>query len=642
MCWCSIDKYICFVLWVLAGICSSWNYHHVPSACTTMAAGDRDLPFIPILSNIASSSNSHSTRSGRSRRHPSSNDDREAREISQLLLKFTEQIQVEKRRADEAERKTREVTEHLRRVNDARLRALQEAQKANEELKLYKTQLLLAQREVNRAQDVLQVVDRQRHQAEKEAAKTRSRFRQLNEDMLVHQAREEGRRMGIQEGLARGRDLVFQENRALNSFAEDDSQDIEDIDEDYDLDSIDQSHSSISDTADDDVDFQSRPPSTFEHIRPSTPPPPLPIPMPRQEPIPVPPSIVRSSPPRPLEIVPPVSVRGVTPSPRRPNVPIPPDNFIPHLDQDNILRMPPPFEFQRAATPERPQTPSVTGRDSDEPLMVPGPRAISSQNRHYPRPSSPESNSTTISQFEMVNEPFLSALRTPMSVIPEVQSDQSSPTPQMNGHRDLRHQHSSGSHASYQVHPTANLANRDRSKRGTHSRRPSNGSLSAPLQAMPPSTYQRHKSSSSSGSLASIDIAIQPPSRPLSHISQDRNSSRRLRPPNSPEFTMGPSSTATATNQEAMPGGYSSYVKSQESGGPPPVIPDPKLYGPDTDDDAVSSAQSYDTLTTPPPSNGRNESAWNAGLALSGQVPLFSSSVTSKGAPVGKTRKSRT
>lgn len=247
--------------------------------------------------------------------------------------------------------------------------------------------------------------------------------------------------MGIQEGLARGRDLVFQENRTLTSFAEDDSQDIEDTDEDYDLDSIDQSHSSVSDIANDDVDFQSRPPSTFERIRPTTPP--LPIPVPRQEPIPVPPSVVRSS-PRPVETVPPVSIRGVTPSPRRPNVPIPPDNFIPHLDPDNILRMPPPFEFQRATTPERPQTPSVTGRESDEPLMIPGPRAISSQNRHYPRPSSPESNSTTISQFEMVNEPYLSTLRTPMSVIPEVQSDQSSPTPQsINDHRDLRHQRSS-------------------------------------------------------------------------------------------------------------------------------------------------------------------------------------------------------
>jgi len=105
-----------------------------------MASGDRDLPFIPILSNIASSSNSHSTRSidrtGRSRRHPSSNEDREAKEISQLLLKFTEQIQLEKRRADEAERKTREITEHLRSVNHARLLALQDAQRANEELKL--------------------------------------------------------------------------------------------------------------------------------------------------------------------------------------------------------------------------------------------------------------------------------------------------------------------------------------------------------------------------------------------------------------------------------------------------------------------------------------------------------------------------
>jgi hypothetical protein len=74
--------------------------------------------------------------------------------------------------------------------------------------------------------------------------------------------------------------------------------------------------------------------------------------------------------------------------------------------------------------------------------------------------------------------------------------------------------HLQGSHASHQAHLTANVANGDRSKQATHSRRRSNGSVSAPLQTM--STYQRHKGSLSSGSLPSIDI--QPPVSATHHL----------------------------------------------------------------------------------------------------------------------------
>jgi hypothetical protein len=69
-------------------------------------------------------------------------------------------------------------------------------------------QLDTAQREIYRAQDVITLVDKQRHSAEKEAAASRSKARQLNETLMVHVAREQAWREGLQEGLDRGMDLT--------------------------------------------------------------------------------------------------------------------------------------------------------------------------------------------------------------------------------------------------------------------------------------------------------------------------------------------------------------------------------------------------------------------------------------------------
>jgi hypothetical protein len=60
------------------------------------------------------------------------------------------------------------------------------------------------------------------------------------------------------------------------------------------------------------------------------------------------------------------------------------------------------------------------------------------------RRSSPESNSTTISQFDMVKDPpRFSGRGSPMSVIPEVRSGHTSPNPLANRDQNLRRQPSS-------------------------------------------------------------------------------------------------------------------------------------------------------------------------------------------------------
>jgi len=77
--------------------------------------------------------------------------------------------------------------------------------------RLYKIQLDRAQKEIYRAQETITIVDRdqQRHAAEKEAAKNRSKARQLNETLLVQAAREEAWRLGLQEGLNQGRNIAL-------------------------------------------------------------------------------------------------------------------------------------------------------------------------------------------------------------------------------------------------------------------------------------------------------------------------------------------------------------------------------------------------------------------------------------------------
>ncbi|TFK23701.1 hypothetical protein FA15DRAFT_452192 [Coprinopsis marcescibilis] len=139
----------------------------------------------------------------------------EIRELEDMIFKFRDQLENHKQRADAqeqranmAERHCKELAEHLKKMNDARLVAQQEANKANEELRLYKLQLEYAQREIYRAQEVMGEVDKQRYDAEKQASEARARARRLNEELIVEQARRQGRQQGLQEGLQRGRTLT--------------------------------------------------------------------------------------------------------------------------------------------------------------------------------------------------------------------------------------------------------------------------------------------------------------------------------------------------------------------------------------------------------------------------------------------------
>lgn len=135
---------------------------------------------------------------------------------------------------------------------------------------------------------------------------------------------------------------------------------------------------------------------------------------------------------RPAPEIRPVVQRDASRSPSVRHVPValPPDGYIPQLDSDHIIRMPPPHELARPPpTPERtlPPLPSEH-EDSSAESRNGRPRSRTPHRAHRRRHSSPESSSTALSQFDMVNDP--GGRRSPLSVIHEVLSSHTSPNGQ--------------------------------------------------------------------------------------------------------------------------------------------------------------------------------------------------------------------
>jgi hypothetical protein len=371
-------------------------------------------------------------------------EDRESQDLQRLLHHATEQLKSERQRADDAEYRAKDVLSRMIKVNDARLLALQDASKANEELRLYKLQLDRAQKEIHRAQEVLVTLEGERNAAEAEAAKARSTVRKLVLEKDVALAREEGRREGLREGMERGKELGYVQGRAtgyahargrsMRNVAFDD----EDGDEDPRLPSREDS-------------LPERPPSA----------PVIPPDLPIDPPVPRPPSTPQTPQPAPATFVRPTPVRALSSPTHHPTVDIPPDGWIPEAGSDSIIRLPPPHDMARpppsphqspSPAPSPPLPPLPPSVPEEEPMLMIPPLIIqrpesaasvaqsstSTPRKHRSRRhSSSASSSTTISQLDMLTAPANSTLRalpgTPLSVIQEVLSTQTSPNPTREG-----------------------------------------------------------------------------------------------------------------------------------------------------------------------------------------------------------------
>ncbi|KAI0340289.1 hypothetical protein BDW22DRAFT_409106 [Trametopsis cervina] len=332
---------------------------------------------------------------------------RDSKHTRTLLVLTNDKLEAETRRADLAEQRIVEVLHRLRAANEATALAQADAQRAQQEVRLYQIQLEAAQREITRAQDIVDQVERLRKEAEEEAAKARSVARKCREEVVLSRAREEGRKQGYAEGLERGRKLGFTEaskstsrppRRAAQATrpplpeAEEQSEDMEvDVEEAsppppparHRVDS--QRHPSYVPT----VQRTQSPPDYRTPSRSTsrrTPPNHIPDFAPIGAGIPVPtlttpinppsPSHTRppsTSSPRPLPIPEPrprshsqshsysrdpvpIPIREPPRSPLHPPIDIPPDNYIPYArDNDtSSIHLPPPHEMSRPVSPVSP------------------------------------------------------------------------------------------------------------------------------------------------------------------------------------------------------------------------------------------------------------------------------------------------
>jgi hypothetical protein len=316
-------------------------------------------------------------------------DEREANDLRRMLLSVTEQLNQESQRADDNERRAREAIQRFKAISEARVAAQQDAARANEELRLYKLQLEYAQQEIHKAQNILDSLDAQRHDAEASAAKARNVARKLKEDTLVDLAREEGRKLGLQEGLARGRRLGFDQARSTTNLDPRESR---------------AALNNLPPGVGREAELRSFAPTRSPPImeRPLDPieEPMLNFPPSASSPTPNPEIFIHpETPPSPPDR-PPLSVRNTPSPPHHSNHIIPQDGFIPRADNDSVIRIPPPHGMAQPVAPLSPvleRSASVDG----EPLMVPNPGVR--HDRVPPEPGSP--GSTNISEFEIVSQP---------------------------------------------------------------------------------------------------------------------------------------------------------------------------------------------------------------------------------------------
>jgi len=538
------------------------------------------------------------------------------RDLEQQLTLNTSQLAYEQDRADIAERKIKEAVRRFKEANDARISAQADVAKLREELKLYKGSLEEAQKEIFKAQNILRDVETRRREAEEEASQLRRKLRKLNEEKMVEMAREEGRKLGLQEGLEMGQDIGYfspaSESETRRSRGEPDLPPESDPPYTVTTTRFPPSGSSASSSSSSSSGERDVP----QHARSGA---------------------ARTS-----------SARTTMYSPAQGHADIPPDGFIPEADSSMKIRLPAPHELVRppptpGQSPSASRSPSPRIRPVPVPgdvpvLMVPEPRSPGNpvyelagerQQRRIRRRSSGESvgSSTRTSELDILHAPEPLASRghrsSGLSVIPEVASLQEASTPSSHS---MKQQGEDRVDEAGFVHV----------------------SMPAPLMAAEMAGLKarsgmrtlgvNQKGGSRPGSTSSfgtVDITIQPPSRPASNHSVATSTSMRphlLSPADADRPLPLPGQTGETTGGTItmeLPGGvlppgfvptgpptplsvtetsytgagvplppstigtYHSRLLSQDT---PVVIPPPSGRRGESDD----SSSDADTLTTPP------------------------------------------
>ncbi|KAI0082542.1 hypothetical protein K474DRAFT_1655341 [Panus rudis PR-1116 ss-1] len=456
----------------------------------------------------------------------------EVKELRDTMYTLADRLKDETQRADDAEKKILEVVMKFKEANDGRLAALQEVNRLREELRLYKMQLESARKEMKKAQETVDMLEAQRHDAEEAAARARTTARKLKEEKVVFLAREEGRQQGIREGIAQGRALGFEEGRKAGFPST--------------------RRAPARDYVDDPISAPTSPPraQSQSSTSTSTPSPPRVFP----------PNVFQGSPPEDIHInspgtshsihlgeapIRPVTLHNVSDSPGRMPADYPPDGWIPTVDPDQRIRLPPPHELAPAPpTPSPPASVALLKPLQDEneqpALMIPPPFQNDTPEPEPPRRprhrrrNSNESQSTTMSQFEILGPPPSASARiverpNVLSAIVEEKERSSSLSSPPNIGNSPYHNTSSPnpSFAMPSQTPQVNhagltpQASRENIYVRPHSQS-SEGPPSAQMHSSHLSPPSREQSRSRSPSDAGYNIAVEPPSRPNSNQSAPR------------------------------------------------------------------------------------------------------------------------
>ncbi|KAK7472991.1 hypothetical protein VKT23_001095 [Stygiomarasmius scandens] len=398
------------------------------------------------------------------------------RQLRKLLEELRRDLTGWIRRAEAAESDVVEVTSRLIKINQERIDALHEVARLQQQVEVYKVYLNAAKAEIRKAQTVIDQIDIRAKDAEESAKSYKKAKRKLSQDLLAREWKDEGIKEGFIQGMERARAEVeaFETLREENSEppvipssrnTRDSSVPEEDDSYLYQDDTTSRRHSSTTDFT--------------TYTRPETPVNVAPPPPPPHRPIGHPPAPVvpHNEEPHPIPVPPPTThhlnsgdihptiIHNVPHSPRHPPVHIPPDGFIPILDEQSRIVLPPSHELSPAPPITSPLPPFVPLHDTK---IVPPPGEYTvNMTRGYRQPASPESNSTTISQFEMVNDP--PAKYSPqMSAIMEVASERNSPIPNTSSGNDLHRNTSLRSTRSGHHSPAPNHIVRTPSRQDEH------------------------------------------------------------------------------------------------------------------------------------------------------------------------------
>ncbi|KAF9012639.1 hypothetical protein BDQ17DRAFT_1420000 [Cyathus striatus] len=128
----------------------------------------------------------------------------ESKKLKKALLTAVTRFQAESQKVANLERGNRGATERFRMLNESKVAAELQASQALQELEIYKLQYENAQKEIARAQDAMRMLQQQVTDAEASAARARDKARKLKTQQVVYIAKEEGRRLGFEEGLRNG------------------------------------------------------------------------------------------------------------------------------------------------------------------------------------------------------------------------------------------------------------------------------------------------------------------------------------------------------------------------------------------------------------------------------------------------------